>query len=265
MSAPHDGFPRTAAVSPRVAYVESTASTNADLVLVADDVEGYPHLSVELTDDQRAGRGRLDRTWTAPAGQSIAVSVLLRVADLPVAARGWIPLAAGEAMAHAIEAQLATDDVNVKWPNDVRVGQDKICGILAEATLRRDAVVVGAGVNTTMPADQLPVPTATSFGVLDQVCDVDLLVADYLGRLDSSVHKLIAADGDAVASGLHRAVERVCSTIGAPVRIELPGGEAFVGTATGLDETGRLQVDPGDGSPISAFSAGDVVHLRPGG
>lgn len=261
MSAPLDGFPKTAAVSPRVAYVESTGSTNADMVRAAGDTAELPHLSVELTFDQRSGRGRLDRVWEAPAGSALALSVLLRVAELPVAARGWIPLAAGEAMTRAIAAQLPGRDVSSKWPNDVRVGDDKICGILAEATLSLDAVVVGAGVNTTMTAEQLPVPAATSFAVLGAECDVDRLMADFVERLARSVRGLVKERGDAQASGLLGDVSRACSTIGRAVRVERPGDDALTGTATAIDEAGRLIVEDATGTPVSV-AAGDIVHLR---
>lgn len=156
-------FPRSAALLPRLEVVDATGSTNADLRGNADDADAWPHLSVLLTRHQTAGRGRLDRRWIAPAGSALAVSVLLR--DLPAepAARGWIPLAAGAAMAEAVAAQLPEATVVLKWPNDVLVDGRKICGILAEAT--PTAVIVGAGVNTAMTATQLPVPTATSFAV----------------------------------------------------------------------------------------------------
>ena len=69
MSIPPNGYPRAAAVSPRLQVVESTGSTNADLLrAAAASPEQWPHLSVVLTTDQRAGRGRLDRAWTAPPG-----------------------------------------------------------------------------------------------------------------------------------------------------------------------------------------------------
>lgn len=251
------GFPLTAAVSPRVAYADHTGSTNADLVVAAAEL---PHLSVLLTFDQRHGRGRLDRTWTAPAGSSVAVSVLLRVADLPLHARGWIPLAAGAAMTAAIASQLPQRDVRAKWPNDVLVDGRKICGILAEATLSFDAVVVGAGVNTDMTVDQLPVSTATSFAVLEGRCDADLLLSEYVATLDASLRALVAADGDADASGLRRAVIDASGTVGTEVRVSLPDGSDLLGEAVDIDREGLLVVRTATGE--HAVSAGDVVHVR---
>ena len=77
MPIPSEGFPLSAAVSPRVHVIETVDSTNAKLLRdAADDPDGHPHLSVVVTRDQRAGRGRLDRAWTTPPGSALAVSVL---------------------------------------------------------------------------------------------------------------------------------------------------------------------------------------------
>jgi len=255
-------FPHTAAAAARLDVLEATGSTNADLLAHAADEEGWPHLSVLLTEDQRSGRGRLDRTWVVPAGAAVAVSVLLRVPEVPLAVRGWIPLAAGAAMTEAVTAQLPGADVGLKWPNDVLVGGRKICGILAEAS-GADAVVVGAGVNTAMTAEQLPVPTATSFAVEGVSCDADLLLAGYLARLDAFMAGL-AAHGSAAASGLRDRVAALCVTIGQDVRVELPDGRDLVGRATGLADDGCLLVRDGrDGTGERPIAAGDIVHLRP--
>lgn len=247
-------LPLTSALASTVEIVEHSASTNADLRAVAAT---RPHLSVLLTDDQTAGRGRLDRSWVTPPGTALAISVLLRNLPAPGAARGWIPLAAGLAMAEAVAAQLPRREVGVKWPNDVLVEGSKICGILAEAAA--DAVIVGAGVNTAMTAAQLPVPTATSFAVLGAEVDTDRLVADYLRRLDGALAAL-ARIGDAEASGLHAEVTARCLTLGREVTVSLPDGSELRGTARRLDGDGRLMVAAGPDE--RAVSAGDVVHVR---
>jgi len=251
-------FPHSTAAAARLEVVASTGSTNADLRALADDEDGWPHLSAILTEDQVAGRGRLDRVWTAPAGSALALSVLLRVPRVPVAERGWIPLAAGLAMADAIAAQLPERSVGVKWPNDVLVGDRKICGILAEAT-GSDVVIVGSGVNTAMTAAQLPVETATSFAVEGAQADLDLLVAGYLARLDGWIEGL-AEHGSAVASGLRDAVAARCLTLGRTVRVMLPGGADLIGEASGLGADGCLIV--GAEGTEHRIAAGDIVHLR---
>ena len=249
-------LPLTEAAAARLAVVKHSASTNAEL-RAASASDQWPHLSVLLTDDQRAGRGRLDRSWVTPAGSALAISVLLRELPASLDARGWIPLAAGQAMADAVAAQLPGHDVGVKWPNDVLVDGRKICGILAEATA--DAVIVGAGVNTAMTPEQLPVETATSFAALGVDADSDRLVADYVQALGAAVSALAAAP-DALASGLHAAVTERCVTLGQEVRVSLPGGDVLQGVAWRLDAHGRLVVDAADGA--HAVAAGDVVHVR---
>ena len=249
-------------MSPRLQVAVSTESTNADVVRhVTAQPEAWPHLSVLLTTDQRAGRGRLGRDWISPPDAALAVSTLVRVRTVPVAARGWIPLAAGVALAHAIENQLedTTHRTSLKWPNDILVDGDKIAGILAEVVPGEfDAVVIGTGINTRMSA--APVPSATSFLLLGRDQDDDWLLADYLSGLEAALAALQEASGDAEKSGLHASVTSYCLTLGREVRVSLPTGAVLIGRASHLDVGGRLVVETDDGEV--AVSAGDVVHVR---
>ena len=251
-------FRRLDALTASLEIRAQSASTNAELVAAAS-AGTLPHLTVLLTHDQTGGRGRLDRSWVAGPGRAVAASVLVRVDAVPPAARGWIPLVAGAAMTHAVAAQLPQHTVRMKWPNDVLVDGRKICGILAEVVPGDPAaVVIGSGVNTTMPAEELPVPTATSFAVLGAVADEDALLADYVGELDRALQAL-AGDRGASAE-LRGAVETVCATIGLEVRVSLPDGSTVAGTAVRLDEDGRLVVASPSGE--QSLSAGDVIHVR---
>ncbi|GAA4060492.1 biotin--[acetyl-CoA-carboxylase] ligase [Microbacterium laevaniformans] len=259
MSIPTEGYPLTAAVSPRVHVIESVDSTNAKLIRDAeDDPDGHPHLSLLVTRDQRAGRGRLDRTWVTPPGSALAVSIVLRVGAVAVHDRGWIPLVAGAAMVDAVAAQLPEHTVTLKWPNDVLVDGRKICGILAEV-LPTDphTVILGAGVNTAMAEVDLPVPTATSFAAFGIEADEDRLLAAYVGRLRDLIAQLAVGGGEAVAADV---AER-CATLGSRVSVSLPDETVLVGTARRLDADGRLVVATGDGVE-SIVGAGDVVHVR---
>lgn len=259
------GFPLTAAVSPRVQVVETTDSTNVDVTRhVVDAPHEWPHLSLLLTNDQRAGRGRLDRTWVTPPGSALAVSVAVDVSALPIAARGWIPLIAGAAMTRAIAAQLAgsVHSATLKWPNDVLLDGAKVCGILAEVVPGHpDVVVIGSGVNTRMAEVDLPVATATSFATVGLTCDEDRLLADYLSALDEQLKALGATGGDAAASGVLAEVEALCSTLGSDVAVSLPNGDTLWGRAQRIDPDGRLVVVQ-DAEFESVVSAGDVVHVR---
>ena len=277
-------LPLTRAIVPSVELLDEVGSTNTELVARASagaraggtPLEHAPleHFTVLATTNQTAGRGRLGRTWVAPPGTTIAVSVLIAPPGAALDRLGWVPLLAGLAMCRAVRGLLpesageAERVVGLKWPNDVQVGGAKVCGILAEvvpgATVPvSSAVVVGAGLNLTMTAEQLPVPTATSLTIEGATPDelVDRALAAYLGELRGLVDAHAAAAFDADA-GLRAAVLAECTTIGAEVRVERPEGE-LRGRAVDIDSTGRLVIDTG-GTRV-AVAAGDVTHVRPAG
>ena len=102
-------------------FVEKTGSTNTDLMQAINVADG----TVLLADEQLSGKGRLGRSWTAPAGSQVIFSVLLLPESLD--RLGTLPLAAGLAVTDSIEGTV------LKWPNDVHIDGNKLCGILAEA------------------------------------------------------------------------------------------------------------------------------------
>lgn len=238
-----------------VVVTGSTTSTNADLVAAARD--GAPEGMIHTTDQQSAGRGRLDRHWEAPAGSGIAVSVLLRPDQIPPARWVWLPILVGL----AVDATINSFGVEstLKWPNDVLVENRKIAGILVERIETSDgaAAVIGIGLNVTLRSDELPVDTATSLA-LEGASETDrtIVLRSLLRNLESLYVAWLASGGDPTA-GIRDSYIRRCSTLGKSVRVELPDGTTLVGIADGLDESGRLLV--GD----QAVSAGDVIHVRP--
>ncbi|MEV4922554.1 biotin--[acetyl-CoA-carboxylase] ligase [Streptomyces roseoverticillatus] len=242
--------------------VARTGSTNTDLVEAAGSkAEG----AVLVAEEQSSGRGRLDRTWSAPARSGLFFSVLLRPgAGVPVERWGWLPLLAGVATASAL-SRAAGVDTALKWPNDLLVTVEeeerKAGGILAERT--GDAVVVGIGLNVSLRADELPVPTAGSLALAGaQVLDRDPLLRAVLRSLEEWYGLWRDAAGDPAQSRLQEAYAAGCATLGRNVRAELPGGGELVGEAVAVDGDGRLVLATADGvqRPVGA---GDIVHVRP--
>ncbi len=287
---------RSRAAVPRFEFLERAGSTNDELRIAATgaDASTWPHGAVVVTDEQTAGRGRLGRSWLAPSGKTLAISLLLRPGDgrapaLPLEAYGWIPLIAGAAMTEAVRRELdaaraarldetADDgdadgpgllDVELKWPNDVLVSGYKVCGILSEllppepGEAAPAGVVVGAGLNLTLDEHDLPTLTSTSLLLASgRRPDADAVLADYLAGFLELFDAYRAAGGDAAASGIAARVASLCGTIGEEVRVELPGGRMLLGTAEGLDPDGRLLVLDRESDESQAVAAGDVTHLR---
>ncbi|MEH3033029.1 MAG: biotin--[acetyl-CoA-carboxylase] ligase [Aeromicrobium erythreum] len=217
--------------------------------------EGAPHGLVVTTEDQTAGRGRLDRGFVTRPGANLVVSVVLRP-DVPLRRWVWLPLLTGLAVRDTVVA--AGVEPTLKWPNDVLVGGRKICGILLERveTPAGGAAVLGIGLNVSLREDELPVPTATSLVIEGaRTTDRTELLVDLLGHLDGWLGRWSAAEDP--TPELARAYRSACSTVGQQVRVELPDGTALTGRADDVDSDGRLVVD---GRPLSA---GDVTHVRP--
>ena len=277
---------RRAAVRPgglwrTIEVVESTGSTNADLLARA--LAGEPEGTVLATEDQRAGRGRLGRTWITPPRAALTFSLLVRP-DVPPAKRGWLPLLTGVAVAGAITSATGVE-TSLKWPNDVLAGPGhpapgqprpgKLVGILAEGA--GDAIVVGIGVNVSTEQAELPergpgaLPAASllTAGAKPEALDRTPLLLAILSAFERRYLTWREAAGDPEASGLRAAYLEHSGTIGRQVRAELPGGQALSGPAVGVDADGRLLVrsssasDPaGVAGSVVPVAAADVVHLR---
>ena len=245
----------------QISLVPETGSTNADLAEAAR--RGAPGGTVLVTDYQSAGRGRLGRTWTAPPGTSIAMSVLLRPLGVDPQRWTWLPLLAGLAVAEAVRRAAGFDAV-LKWPNDVLLGDNKLCGILAERveTSGGPACVIGMGINVSLAAADLPVPTATSLALAAEragrpVPTRTAVILEVLRELGEMVPRWLASPNDEALAETYRAR---CATLGRQVQVLVSPSRTVSGVVTDIDSDGRLMVQTSVGREV--FGAGDVMHLR---
>jgi BirA family transcriptional regulator, biotin operon repressor / biotin---[acetyl-CoA-carboxylase] ligase len=223
----------------------AAGSTNA--VAAAEPEPGL----VVVADHQQAGRGRLDREWVTPPGAALTLSAVL---DPAVDTEWWpvVPLVTGYAVARALGG-FAT----LKWPNDVMVGDRKVCGILVErASTRPPLAVIGIGINVDQTEDELPVPTATSLTLAGHPVDRTRLFGDVLGSLRACLGHFARHPDLFMNQYRDRS-----ATLGRDVRAELPGERAVQGRVVDFDDHGRLLLRTAD--ETLTLSAGDVVHLRP--
>jgi len=231
---------------------------------------GAPAGVVAVADHQTAGRGRRGRTWEAPAGSNLLVSVLLRP-SLGADDRHLVTTAVALAAVDAVEAlgPAAGAPVRIKWPNDLLAPDGrKVAGVLAEADLGAPPdgpvapVVVGIGINVNWPGSDRDLPpglrgaAASLRQLAGAPVDREVLLAALLAALGPRAEALETPDGRA---RLAEDLRGRCDTLGATVRVELSDG-SFVGTATGITLQGHLTVDVG--GTVRTVVAGDVVHLR---
>lgn len=219
-------------------------STNALAKQLAE--EGAPHGTTITADEQTAGRGRQGRVWVAPAGTALLMSVIARPV---IDSYKLAPLAAALAVAETCEL-LADVEASIKWPNDVWINQRKVSGILVEARpdqqLDRSWMVVGIGLNTSVPLDLMPEDLQQTATTLALPAGTDAL-SPLLARLDHWLH----SDREAtVAAWRERDALR---------GRDISWAEGS-GLATGVDDEGNLLVR-GCGGGIHTLRAGEV-HLK---
>ncbi|MFV0253053.1 MAG: biotin--[acetyl-CoA-carboxylase] ligase [Beutenbergiaceae bacterium] len=244
---------------PPVRVVAATGSTQTDLLALATDSRAWPHLSGIRAIEQTAGRGRGERSWDTDGLTALTASLVLRPTMAP-AQWTWLPMLTGLAVVRALAQFGATSAL--KWPNDVVLASQtpfpgwgtwrKVGGVRSDVLADSAAVVVGIGVNLAGPP---PVPWAAALAevLADRTPEAAELLDDIRAQLSLLLQLTPAARRSAVEHG--------CLTIGAQVRVELPGGEQFAGRALALNDDGGLVVRGDDGG-IRVVMAGDIEHLR---
>ena len=223
--------------TPRVPH-RLTDSTNERAKALA--AAGAVHGTLVTAEEQRAGRGRQGRVWSAPPGSSVLMSVVLRDLD---ERHELLPLAAAVAVCEAVPV-----DAAIKWPNDVWIERRKLAGILVEGRPQEGWAVLGIGLNVTTEAFPPELAdTATSL----RLAGVHATPAEVLGDLLESLSEWLSAPPESVLDAW-RSRDALMGE-----RVRWSGGEGLAG---GIDDSGALQVETSDG-PVT-LDAGDVHLLR---
>lgn len=230
--------------------------------------DGTPEVCIAVADEQTAGRGRDGRTWIAPAGSALLLSLGFRPtwSDPDVVWR--IAAIASVAMAEAAEAvaRLPVGMIRLKWPNDLVVetasGLKKVGGVLGESDglgTSDPRVVIGMGVNTDWAAAAFPPDLAGSMTSLHELTadhvDQSALIAAFVDELRPRVEDLRRPRYGGQFDGAEWAARQV--TTGRDVDLIGPDGTRTTVRATGVDTTsGALLV--GDRAVI----VGEIEHVR---
>lgn len=227
-----------------IVYIEETTSTN----ILAKQLgrSGAPDGTLVVTDYQTQGRGRLGRSWRAPLGKDIFMSLLLRPKIVTLQA-SMLSLVMGLSVSEAIE-EVVDEFCEIKWPNDVVVGGKKVCGILTEMQGQKeqvDYVVIGVGINCntqTFPPEFSDHATSLTLAKGGAVLR-EGVIARVLRRFAHNYKKFLYA-GD--LSLLLGAYEKRMVNMDREIRV-VEKKQEILGIARGITSKGELLVDTKDG------------------
>jgi len=208
--------------------------------------------TVVLAGEQTAGRGRLQRSWLSPVG-GLAFSVILRpnLSYLP-----YMVMLASLAVTYGIRS-LTGLKPQIKWPNDVLIGEKKFCGILIENDIRKNVLkhmVIGIGINVNLQVDQH-----------SEIASIATSLSDQLSRQvpRAEVLRAVLVEMDRLYADLPQG-ERLLNqwknnlvTIGLQVQINM-GNQIYTGLAESVTDNGSLMIREKDGHLVKII-AGDVM------
>lgn len=235
-------------------FRKEVSSTNDWAKQMAE--EGAPEGTLALADAQTAGRGRRGRQWSSPEGENIYMSLLIRPQIRPEHA-AQLTLVMGLSAAQGIREALKLP-VQIKWPNDLVIKGKKICGILTEMSAGQDGirfVIIGIGINvnnTSFPEELRDRATSLKLEkgeVIDKNKILDAVITAFLRNYD----KFIKTED---LSGLVEEYNQILANIDRQVKV-LDPKNPFEGVARGINTSGELLVERGDGEVIAVY-AGEV-------
>lgn len=244
----------------RVRSFAKTGSTMDVARRMAEAAPGKsaPEGTLVVADTQTSGRGRFNRPWASPPGTNLTFSIVLRPS--PELLRD-VNMAATVALVRCIRDMTGLT-ATAKWPNDVRIGGKKVCGVLVEGALGGESSCVILGIGLNVNYDPTPVldPPAEATSLASELGrDVPRLdvLRGFLRTFDQLYRTLDAGDS------LYQEWRSCLDTLGQHVRVR-QGDHIAEGVATDVDRNGDLVLRRSDGSTVS-LNAGEVqgVPLNP--
>lgn len=241
-----------------VETVDETASTNADLMARAREAR-FAHPVLRATDFQYEGRGRHGRPWLALPRHALLFSVGMPLPELP-ASLPSITLACGVALAECLKGRGV--EVQLKWPNDLRIRGRKLGGILSELAVddaARYTLVMGIGINLHLEPSARQAIDQPAIG-LDEILPPAVVASEreaWIGRLAAAVLQTLDVFSREGFAAFRPRFNALMEGRGREVDILDNGRVVLSGRLADVDGYGRLLVDVGSGAP-RIVSVGDV-------
>jgi len=236
---------------------ETTDSTNIEAFNLA--AAGAPEGSIVIANRQKAGKGRMGRAWSSPAGKNVYISVILRPGIPPYLAPRLTIVTAVALSDTLIESGVPGH--RIKWPNDILVGDKKISGILTEMKGDTDSIefiITGIGININASLADYPPElhsTVTSLNIiLNRTTDRNDFTALLLSNLEKYYNRFLMGE----FSGILSTWKERADIINREIKVQ-QFNETFTGRVIDLNEDGNLLVDTG--MEIKTVNSGDINYL----
>ncbi|RZN15882.1 MAG: biotin--[acetyl-CoA-carboxylase] ligase [Methanosarcinales archaeon] len=243
----------TSIIGKTIEYYREVKSTNSVAASVADNVEDGTTIITEI---QTRGRGRIGRTWVSPRG-GIWLSIVLKP-RIPAVRAYRLTIAAGLAAAKTIRAYEI--DAKIKWPNDIIIGNKKVCGILTETEAEAEQLkhaIVGIGVDTNIDTRLFPEE------IRDHSTSLQTELGESIDRVEFIKRLLTSFEYEYLR--LYKQFPQILdewryllATTGKRVQINNPTTTIY-GKAVGVDREGALIIKCDDGF-IERVVAGECIH-----
>lgn len=229
--------------------VPTTGSTNADLAAQLEAGEALAEGDWLVADRQTAGKGRQGRVWFDGYGNFMGSTVVRLAAGDPPPST--LALVTGLAVFETVSPLIPPPhQARLKWPNDVLIGEAKLCGVLLERS--GDAVIVGIGVNLAA-APQVDGRSTIALSQFGPSPDRDLFAAELARKFAAELDRWRSFGLGTVI----RRWEAAAHPRGTPLAVGEPGETALKGQFAGLDADGALQLRLADGTTRTVH-AGEV-------
>lgn len=255
-----------------IIWLESTDSTNEEAGRRISDLD---NLSVLSAVRQTEGRGQRGNSWSSNDGENLTFSIVLKYGN----GEGFIPeiraadqFAISEAAALAVVDLLASYDIEakIKWPNDIYVGNRKICGILIENAIRGSYIansIIGIGLNVNQQTfdPSLPNPTSMLLCSTDnlQKLDLRILLEELMDIFTGYCNRYMNITGG--LTRLRRLYLSMLWRLDEPARYidckSSPEGIEFSGIIRGLSEIGHLKVEDTEKGELMEFAFKEISYI----
>ncbi|MBQ3621112.1 MAG: biotin--[Methanosarcinaceae archaeon] len=236
-------------------YEEAGSSNDIAKSIAADSEEG----TIVVVEQQTGGRGRLGRSWSSPKG-GITFSIILKP-KIALGAASRLTLMTGLCVANVMRAYGL--NARIKWPNDVLIDGDKICGILTEVEAEIDTVkfvVIGIGINANISLRDMPEEMRENTTTIRDHLGRSIDRVDFLKKLLYEMEQQYIRFSTVPFTEILSDIVALSDTIGRSLKVVTPN-RIIEGKAVGISQSGALLIRKEDGE-IEEIIAGRCTYSR---